>query len=279
MSDDVFGDIAADGRAHLPPRTDEGAGVGLGAIPEYPVEVLPVAARSLVACGVEAGLPAALLGGAVLAAMSAAIGPAAQIEVIPTWHERAILWIPLLALGAPARARLKTWRSSRCAPTMRNSARTTTAARCCSGIRPLRPWRAASMARRARLIDLDELAVLLRGIGEYKRGARRRPRPVPGAVARRAVEVHPRRRRRQDQQGQVEGAPAHAHDRRRPAAGVARAARRRRGRAPPPAGCRTSPRPRRRGRPRRPPTAKRLADAAGAAPAAQTPRAARVEAR
>src|SRR5919199_2409907 len=69
----------------------------IGAVPEYPVEALPVAARSLVSFGVEVGLPAALLAGSALAALAAAVGPAARLQVTPAWCERAILWIPNLA--------------------------------------------------------------------------------------------------------------------------------------------------------------------------------------
>jgi hypothetical protein len=32
-----------------------------------------------------------------IAAIAAAIGKATQIKVAPGWHQRAILWIPLLA--------------------------------------------------------------------------------------------------------------------------------------------------------------------------------------
>jgi hypothetical protein len=175
MSDrGILGAIAADGRAHLPPRRtddDAGIGLGLGAIPDYPVEVLPVAARSLVACGVEAGLPAALLGGAVLAAMAAAIGPTAQIEVTPTWHERAILWIPLLA---PRGAGKSPSQDLAFEPLRSHDAQLgeDDDGEVLFGDTTLEALaRSLHGAHGAGTVDLDELAVLLRGMGEYKRGA------------------------------------------------------------------------------------------------------------
>src|SRR5204863_10201068 len=69
----------------------------LGATPCYPADALDTPARQLVEHGEAAGLPTALVGGAVLAALAAAVGPQAEIEVNPTWSERAILWVPLLA--------------------------------------------------------------------------------------------------------------------------------------------------------------------------------------
>jgi hypothetical protein len=65
----------------------------LGAIPDYPVHVLPSAAAELVRHGAETGLPTSLVAGSALASVASAIGSEAQIEIMPTWHERAILWV------------------------------------------------------------------------------------------------------------------------------------------------------------------------------------------
>jgi hypothetical protein len=145
-------------------------GESLGAVPDYPVEVLPVAARSLVRCGTDAGLPAALLGGAALAAMATALGPGPQFEVTPKWHERAILWVPLLA---PRGAGKSPAQELAFGPLRDHDAQLDeddqgevrfgdltleALARCLHG------------ANGAGALDLDELAVMLRGFGEYKRG-------------------------------------------------------------------------------------------------------------
>jgi hypothetical protein len=67
----------------------------LGAIPDFPVEILPTAVRSLVESG---GLPTTLVAGASLAALATAIGPKAQIERPDhTYKQRAILFVPLIA--------------------------------------------------------------------------------------------------------------------------------------------------------------------------------------
>ena len=62
---------------------------GLAAIPDYPLAALPPAADGLVGYCQHSGLPLALLGGAALAALAGALGPNAELEVWPGWHERA----------------------------------------------------------------------------------------------------------------------------------------------------------------------------------------------
>lgn len=62
-----------------------------------PVQALPQAAQALVRYGERQGLPTALVAGAALAALAAAVGRAVDIEVSASWHERAILWVPPLA--------------------------------------------------------------------------------------------------------------------------------------------------------------------------------------
>jgi hypothetical protein len=149
--------------AEAPPETN------LGEIPEYPVTALPNVARDLVEHG--SGLPPALLAGAALGALAAAVGPVAQIEVIPTWHERAILWLPLIAPRGAGKSPAQDL-----------------------GFEPLRQHDAGvdedndtdvilrgdqtleALARNLAAteggvgLDLDELTLLLRGLGEYKRG-------------------------------------------------------------------------------------------------------------
>lgn len=165
---------ANDPTTPLPTTADGGQaseGSTLGAVPTYPVDALPAAAHELVRHGTETGLPEALLAGAALAALAAAIGSAAQIEVAPSWHERAILWVPLLAPRGAGKSPAQDL-----------------------AFGPLREYDAQlgedderselllgdatleALARRlgacdgACALDLDEMAVLLRGLGEYKRG-------------------------------------------------------------------------------------------------------------
>ena len=136
---------------------------GLGAVPEYPAEALPSQARALM----TGTLPGAAVAGAALAALAAAIGPRAQVQVTSSWLERPILWVvnvaPRGAGKSPAQA---------------------------AAFAPLRDYDAAlgdeesplllgdftleSVARDlaagdgGAAVDVDELAQLLRGLGEYK---------------------------------------------------------------------------------------------------------------
>jgi Protein of unknown function (DUF3987) len=76
---------------------EEAVEPNLGQIPTYPTDALPEAARALVRYGEEQGLPTTLMAGAALAAIAAAIGSNVEIEIDTSWHERAILWVALLA--------------------------------------------------------------------------------------------------------------------------------------------------------------------------------------
>jgi hypothetical protein len=75
----------------------EPEGCILGAIPTYPIDALPEAARKLVCYGERAGLPPALVGGAALAAAAGAIGAEAEIQITPSWRERANIWVAEIA--------------------------------------------------------------------------------------------------------------------------------------------------------------------------------------
>jgi hypothetical protein len=161
----------------------------LGAIPTYPTCALPDPLRRFIQAGARSGLPAALLGGAALGAVAAAIGPGATLEAWPGWVERPILWVALLApRGAgksPSQERAfrplrdhdaAVWKQYRAElndyvndgkdrgertadPTVLSADATLEA-----------------LARRLAdgdgglTLDLDELTQLLRGLGEYKRG-------------------------------------------------------------------------------------------------------------
>lgn len=142
----------------------------LGSVPDYPTHVLPKAARSLVEKGEKDGLPAALLGGAALAAAASAVGADAQIEVIPTWHERAILWVPLIA---PRGAGKSPAQELAFAPIRAHDAQLDDDAvpvlRGDMTIEALVRILKKSDGRAA--LDVDELATFVRGIGEYKRSS------------------------------------------------------------------------------------------------------------
>ena len=139
----------------------------LPAIPAYPTEILPLAARELVRHAKAARIPEALTAGAAIAAMAAAIGPSARLS-IPGWygHQRAILWVALLAEAGVGKSPAQDM-----------------------GFGPVREYdekafqrillgdstleslaRDLHAAGGAAALDLDELVVLLRGLGEYKRG-------------------------------------------------------------------------------------------------------------
>lgn len=139
----------------------------LGAIPVYPTMSLPGDARALVTAAGRAGLPEALVGGAALAAMAAAIGGNAQMEVTPSWHERAIVWVPLLA---PRGAGKSPAQELAFAPLRDHDEKEGD-----EGDRILLDdMTLEALARElnamagAGAFDLDELSVLLRGLGEYK---------------------------------------------------------------------------------------------------------------
>jgi hypothetical protein len=142
--------------------------LGLGSVPDYPVDVLPEPARLLIRRGEQDGLPGALLAGATLAALAGAIGACSRLEVVSSWHERPILWIPLLAprgagkspsqdlAFAPIRGHDAALSDEK--PSVRIGDQTLEAlARTLGG------------TKGAGVVDVDELSTLLRGLGEYKR--------------------------------------------------------------------------------------------------------------
>jgi hypothetical protein len=142
----------------------------LGAIPEYPVHVLPAAAQQLVSYGRQVGLPANLVAGAATAAIAAGIGPLAQLEISATWPERAILWIPLIA---PRGAGKSPAQDLAFRPLRDHDAALgeDDGPPILSGDQTLEALaRSLSAAGGGGVIDLDELVVQLRGLGEYKRG-------------------------------------------------------------------------------------------------------------
>ena len=150
------------------PRRSAPAGEGatLGAIPIYPGEALPTAGRRLVEDAAKAGLPAALVGGAALAAMAAAIGGNAHLEVLSSWSERAILWVPLMA---PRGAGKSPAQELAFGPLRKHDADAGDDGRIL-----LDDMTLEALARElctmggAGAFDLDELSVLLRGLGEYE---------------------------------------------------------------------------------------------------------------
>jgi Protein of unknown function (DUF3987) len=154
-----------------PPESDDGDPAPmLGAIPAYPIDALPTPVRELVAYGAASGLPAALVAGAALGAISAAVGAGANLEITPSWRRRAILWLPLLAprgAGKSPAQDLAFW------PLRRHDA----ALEGDDGRVLLGDTTVEALARDlhaasgAATLELDELAVLLRGMGEYKGGA------------------------------------------------------------------------------------------------------------
>jgi hypothetical protein len=85
--------------AHPPAAGDEGS---LGAIPDFPLQVLPAPARQLAESAQAGGMPAAYIAGSALAAIAIAIGPRAQIER-PGWRQRAIVWPAIM--GPPGSAK------------------------------------------------------------------------------------------------------------------------------------------------------------------------------
>jgi hypothetical protein len=121
--------------------------------------------------GSDSGLPAALVGGAALASLATAIGPHAQIEITPSWRERAILWT---ALVAPRGAGKSPSQDLAFRPLRDHDAQLTDDDD--GGELLLGDCTLEALARSlkasggAGALDLDELHVLLKGLGEYKRG-------------------------------------------------------------------------------------------------------------
>jgi hypothetical protein len=168
FAETVRGARAGDGKVDEALRQE---GASLGAVPQYPVDALPVPAQELVEHGQASCLPTALLGGAALGALAAAIGPGSQIEVTRSWHERAILWVPLLA---PRGAGKSPAQDLAFGPLRDHDAQLSEeddGEAILLGDQTLEALaRNLHAAEGAGALDLDELAVLLRGLGEYKRG-------------------------------------------------------------------------------------------------------------
>jgi hypothetical protein len=161
-------------------------------IPIYPMDVLPTPMRRLVE---SAGLPPALVGGAALAALAAAIGPRASIEPLAGWHQRAIVWAALLAATGAGKSPSQSLALS---PLRDHDAELHVSYRAeldqwlqapkqSRGPRPRNPTLLGddttleAMARRldgrdGMMIDADELTALLRGLGQYKSGGSDRGR-------------------------------------------------------------------------------------------------------
>lgn len=139
----------------------------LGAVPDYPTEVLPEAASQLVAVGVACGLPGALLGGAAVGALAAAAGSGPELQVNPTWKERPNPW---LALIAPAGAGKSPAQGLAFAPLRRYDAELVDDHPLLVGDLTLEALARILGETDAVALDVDELSQLLRGVGEYKRG-------------------------------------------------------------------------------------------------------------
>jgi hypothetical protein len=158
----------------------------LGAIPGYPISILPAPLRELVEA--NPGLPQALIAGAGIAALAAAIGPRVQIELGPGWRRRPILWV---ANVAPRGAGKSPAQAAAFKPLREHDAAVLPEYRAAlsewrklkrRGPRPPDPTLLGNdltleaLARRldradgAAALDVDELAQFLRGLGEYKRG-------------------------------------------------------------------------------------------------------------
>ena len=164
----------------------EASDLALAAIPDYPTATLPSPMRTLVQ---TTGLPAALVAGAALAALAIAIGPNADIECTAAWRERAILWPVLVAPRGAGKspsqelaiAPLRT-HDERVFDCYRADLEAWRAARLPRGPKPVDPrlliddTTMEALVRRldgrgALGVDADELQLLLRGLGQYKRGA------------------------------------------------------------------------------------------------------------
>jgi hypothetical protein len=137
----------------------------LAPIPPYPIKALPTAAQALVHAASAAGLPAALVGGAALAAMATAVGASSRLDVLS--GERAILWCPLVA---PTGAGKSPAQKLAFGPLRAHDAGAEDAERLLLGDMTLEALaRELDAVGGSGALDLDELAGLLRGLGEYKR--------------------------------------------------------------------------------------------------------------
>ena len=138
----------------------------LGAVPAYPTPVLPEAARRLVRAGESQGLPAALVGGSAFAAIATAVGPGPEIQPKLDWRERAIFWIANIA---PAGAGKSPAQCLAFGPLCERDRQLV------EGDHPLLlgDMTVEALARVLNetdgvTLDIDELSMFLRGMGEYK---------------------------------------------------------------------------------------------------------------
>jgi hypothetical protein len=137
----------------------------LAAIPDYPLTALPSDAQKLVCFGESSGLPHALVAGAAMSALAAAVGPSAHIEVQFGWSERAILWVPLIA---PAGAGKSPAQALAFGP-LREHDRDTETRVLLDDLTFEALARELNECGGALTLELDELSMFLRGLGEYKR--------------------------------------------------------------------------------------------------------------
>lgn len=161
----------------------------LAAVPDYPVAVLPAPVRELAAAGARTGIPPALAAGAALAAAATAMGAQSELEISESWRERAIVWVAIVApRGAgksPAQGMafgpLRT-HDARAYANLQQETALWRELNAPAGSRPrdtsilVSDTTLEALVRRladangALGADVDELAQLLRGLGEYKRG-------------------------------------------------------------------------------------------------------------
>lgn len=130
--------------------------------------------------GIDAGLPGALVGGAALAALATAVGAGARIQ---TFDQRAILWIPLLAPAGAGKSpaqelAFRTLRERDAGISEDEQQENIVRIRFPAAEQLLLgDVTMEALARElpvldgAVCLDLDELALFLRGLGEYKRAA------------------------------------------------------------------------------------------------------------
>ena len=143
--------------------------------PEVPRDALPDPLRDLVDRGAEAGLPAVCLLGAGLAAAAGAIGGGATIKRAETWSERPSLWCAMI--GPPGAGKSPALRLAtrvlheHDAALLRDEERWESGRVLASDTTLEALARALRNAGGALLLEIDELAELLEGLGRYKRRA------------------------------------------------------------------------------------------------------------
>ena len=136
---------------------------GLAEVPDYPAAALPQATSALFDYGAAHGIPATLMGGSLLAAGAAAIGASARLDVTQRWRERAILWVANIA---PRGAGKSPAQEIAFAPLREHDSDSLL-----SDVTLEALARVMDQTEGTAALDIDELAQLLRGIGEYKNGS------------------------------------------------------------------------------------------------------------